>query len=105
MQHGDFLDGGFLGSNTGHLEFQPSDILTRPGGNEWLSEFEIVFPGKYVGNDVWSIKDAPLGGAMSTGTEVDANDANIFASEMLTTEGAGGRKTRRSLGNDLFTTT
>ena len=105
VQHGDLLDGGFLSRNTGHLKFQPSDILTRPGGNDGLRELEIIFPGKYVGDDVWSIKSAPLGGAMSTDAEVDANDANVFASERLATEGASGRKTRRSLGNDLFTAT
>ena len=105
VQHGDLLDGGFLSRNTGHLKFQLSNILTRPGGNDGLRELEIILPGKYVGNDIWSIEGAPLGSAVATDTKVDANDANVFASERLTTEGAGGRKTRGSLGNDLFTAT
>jgi hypothetical protein len=37
--------------------------------------------------------------------KIDANDANVLASEMVTTERAGRGETRRSLGNDLFATT
>jgi hypothetical protein len=95
-QRGDLLDGGFLGRNAGHLKFQPSDILTRPGGNG-LGELEIILPGKYVGDDVWSVKDNPLGVNVPARAEVNANDANIFASERFATERAGGGETRRSL--------
>lgn len=105
VQHGDLLDGGFLGRNTSHLEFQPSDILARPGGNHGLGELEIVLSGKYVGDDVWSIKDDPLGGAWSTRAEVDANDANVFAGKSFTAERAGGGETGRSFGDDLLATT
>lgn len=94
-----------MARNTSHLKFQPSDILTRPGINDGLDELEIILPGEYVGDDIWSVKSGPLEGAMPTGTEVDANDANVFASERLTTERAGGGETRRSLGDDLFATT
>jgi hypothetical protein len=55
-------------------------------------------------NDVWCVKRASLGSAMPAGAEVYANDADVFASEMLATEGAGGRETGRGLGNDLFAT-
>jgi len=89
VQHGDLLDGGFLGRNTGHLKFQSSDILTRAGGDD-LGQLEIILPGKYVGDNVWSIKSDSLGSAMSTRAEVDADDANVFAGERLATEGAGG---------------
>jgi len=94
-----------LGRNTGHLEFQFSDILTRPGGNDGFGKLEIILPGKYVGDDVWSIKGSPVRSAMPIGAEVDANDASVFASERFTTEGAGGRETRRSLGNNLLAAT
>lgn len=105
VQHGDLLDGGFLSRNAGYLEFQLSDILTRPGSDQGFSEFEMILPGEYVGEDVWSLKGNPLGGAMpSRGAEVDTNNANIFAGERFATEGAGGGETRRSLGNDLFAT-
>ena len=103
VQRGDLLDGGFLGRNTGHLEFQLSDVLARLGG-DGLDKFEVIFPGKYVGDDVWSVKDNPLGGGVPARREVDANDANIFAGEGLTTERAGGGETRGRLGNDLFAT-
>lgn len=106
VQHGDLLNGGFLSRNAGHLKFQPSDILTRPGGDHRFGELEILLPGKYVGKDVWCLKGNPLGGAMpSGGAEVDANDANIFAGERITTKRAGRGETRRRLGNDLFATT
>jgi hypothetical protein len=103
VQRGDLFDGGFVGRNTGHLEFQSSDVLTRPGGNG-LGELEVVPPGEYVGNNVRSVEENSLGGAMSIRAKVDANDANVFAREMVATEGAGGGKTRRGLGNDLFAT-
>jgi hypothetical protein len=95
-----------LGRNAGHLKLQLSDILTRPGSDQWLGKLEILLPGKYVCENVWSFEWSPLGGAMpASGAKVDANDANIFASEAFTTEGAGGRETRRSFGNDLLATT
>jgi len=84
--------------------FQPPDILGRPGG-DGFRELEIIFPGKDIGNDVRSVKGDPLEGGVPARGEVDANDANVFASEGFTTERAGGGKTRRSFGNDLFATT
>ena len=97
VQHGDLLDRGFLSRDARHLEFQLSDIFTRPGGNHRFRQLEVVLAGKYVGEDVRSIRDASLGGGMSTDGEVDANDANVFLSERLTTERAGGGETRRRL--------
>jgi hypothetical protein len=104
IQHRDLLNRGFLCRNAGHLKFQPPDILRRPGG-DGLGELEITLPGKYIGDDVWSVKGNPLGVSKPTRGEVDANDANVFANEWFTTERAGGGETRRSLGNDLFATT
>lgn len=104
VQRGDLLDGGFLGRNAGHLELQLSDILARLGG-DGLDELEVILPGKYVGDDVWSIKKNPFGGGMPARGEIDANDADVFAGERLTTEWAGRGETRRGLGNDLFATT
>ena len=92
-----------MGRNAGHLEFQLSDILMRLGGNG-LDELEVILPGKYVGDDVRSVRDSSLGSSMPVRAEVDANDANILASERFTTERAGGGETRRGLGNDLFAT-
>lgn len=106
IQHGDLLNGGFLRRNASHLEFQPSDVLTRPGGDHRLCELEVFFPGEYVSEDVRSIKGASFGSAMPVGdAEVDANDADIFAGESVATEGAGWGETRRRLGNDLLAAT
>ena len=91
-----------MGRHTGHLKFQSFDVLTRLGGNE-LGELEIVLSGEYVGDDVWSVEGGPLGDTESARAEVDANDANVFTSERLTTERAGRGQTRRSLGDNLFT--
>jgi hypothetical protein len=105
IQQGDLLNRGFLSSNAGHFKFQLPDILTRPGGDHGFSEFEIILPGKYVGEDVRSVEWGPLWCAMpGGGIAVDTNDANILASERFTTEGAGRRETWRSLGDDLFAT-
>lgn len=95
-----------MAGNAGHLKFQPSDILTRPGRDDGFNELKVILPGKYVGEDVWSIEWSSLWGAVSVGgAEVDANDAGAFTSESFTTEGAGGGEARRSLGNDLFAAT
>jgi len=104
IQHGDLFYRGFLRRNAGHLKFQPPYILGRPGG-DGLRELEVILPGKDIGDDVRSVKGNPLEGGMPARAEVDANDANVFASEVFTTERAGGGKTRRGLGNDLFATT
>jgi hypothetical protein len=105
IQHGDLLNGGFLGRNASHLKFQPSDILTRPGGDNGFGQFEIILPRKYVSEDVRSVEWDPFWCAMAIGgVEVDANDASAFVSEGFTTERASGGETRGSLGNDLFAT-
>lgn len=98
VQHGNLLNGGFLSRNASHLKFQLPDILTRPGGDHGLGKFKILLAGKYVSEDVRSLKGGPLGGAVPCGgVKVDANDANIFAGESFTTEGAGRREARRGL--------
>jgi hypothetical protein len=95
-----------LGRNAGHLKFQPSNILTRPGGDHGFGELEVLLPGEYVGEDVRSVKESSLGGTIpARGSKVDANYTDIFASERITAEGAGRGETRRSLGNDLLATT
>ena len=60
VQHGDLLNGGFLGSHAGHLKFQLSDILTRPRGDHGFSELEVVLPGEYISEDIRSIEWGPL---------------------------------------------
>jgi hypothetical protein len=90
-----------LSRNTGHLESQPPDVLTRPGGNG-PGEPEIILLGKYVSDDVWSVKDNPLGSTTPIRAEVDADDADVLTDEGFATERTGGGEARRGLGNDLF---